>query len=55
MQEASYSKKEDDIAVSSVDKPKTVEEGYDTDSVRIRPNMLANTLVDTFWSSWEGN
>jgi hypothetical protein len=33
MQTASKSKKEDNIAVSSVDKPKTVEEGYDADSV----------------------
>jgi hypothetical protein len=55
MREANRRKKEDDIAVSSVDKPKTVEEGYDTDSARARPNMLANTIVDTFRSSWEGD
>jgi hypothetical protein len=54
MQKATNSKKDDDIAVSSVNKPKTVEEGYDTDSARARPNMLANNIVDTFRSYGEG-
>jgi hypothetical protein len=54
MQKASNSKKDDDIAVSSVDKPKTVEEGYDTDSARARSNMLVNTIVDASLSYGEG-
>jgi len=55
MQKASEHKNEDDIAVSSVNKPKTVEEGYDTASARVRRNMLTHNIVDTFRSYWEGN
>jgi hypothetical protein len=54
MQKAHEGKKEEYIAVRSVNKPKTVEEGYDTESARARPDMLANTMIDTLRSCWEG-